>query len=368
MDKVKEKINGKVVDAIPCTVCPSSDALRVYEKINPKTGATYFDAFCFKCNHFEPNPPGYQRAEDMMPANTFSQVPAQTGNRTGFGVQSEAPTSPKQTLEEVLSDFKTYPIRAIANRGLTKETCEKYGVRVSLSPHDGETILSHKYPYYRNNKLTGFKERIVEGKMIFSKGDCKDANLFGSHCTNQGGKTLYITEGELDCLALYQVLKALSGIPGWEPSVVSLSHGAASAARDISNDFDFVNSFEKIVLVFDQDDAGQAAVEDACKILAGKVYIAKMSEKDPNDMLLKGKAEDLKWEVMKHARQYMPDNIVNFADCWDRYKNSRNQTCYPFPESWKGLNNMTYGVRSGELVMITSGSGMGGPMFSPFMW
>jgi twinkle protein len=267
------------------------------------------------------------------------------------------------SLEETLEDYKTYPIRAIAHRGLTKETCEKYGVRVSLSPHDGETILSHKYPYYRKDKLTGFKERIVEGKIIYSKGDCKDAQLFGSHCCPANGKTLFITEGELDCLSLYQVLKSLSNLPGWEPAVVSLSHGAASAARDLSNDFDYVNSFDKIVLVFDQDDAGQAAVDDACKILAGKVYIARLSEKDPNDMLLKGKAEEMKWEVLKHARQYMPDNIVNYADMWDRYKNSRNQTCYQFPDAWPELNNKTYGVRLGELVMITSGSGMGKTQF-----
>jgi len=350
---IKEKISGKVVDAIPCTVCPSSDALRVYEKVDPKSGRTFYDATCFSCWHFEPNPPGYNGAESM----TDNVVQP----RTGLTGSTRVPThpTPRQTIEEVLEDFKTYPIRAIDHRGLTKETCEKYGVRVSLSPHDGETILSHKYPYYRKDKLTGFKERVVEGKIIYSKGDCKDAQLFGSNTHPQGGKTLYITEGELDCLSLYQVLKSLSGIPGWEPAVVSLSHGASSAARDLSNDFDYVNSFDKIVLVFDQDDAGQAAVDDACKILAGKVYIAKLSEKDPNDMLLKGKAEEMKWEVLKHARQYMPDNIVNYADCWDRYKNSRNQTCFPFPESWKELNNRTYGVRLGELITITSGSGSG---------
>lgn len=281
------------------------------------------------------------------------------------GVRSRLMAHPthKETLEEVIEDFKTYPIRAIAHRGLTKETCEKYGVRVSLSPHDGETILSHKYPYYRKDKLTGFKERIVEGKIIYSKGDCKNAQLFGSHAHPQGGKTLYITEGELDALSLYQILKTLSNIPGWEPAVVSLSHGSSSAARDISNDYDYVNSFDKVVLVFDQDDAGQAAVDDACKILAGKVYIAKLSEKDPNDMLLKGKAEELKWEVLKHARQYMPDNIVNYGECWDRYKNSRNQTCVPFPTFWKDLNQKTYGVRLGELVTITSGSGSGKTQF-----
>jgi twinkle protein len=219
------------------------------------------------------------------------------------------------------------------------------------------------YPYYKGGKFTGYKQRVIESKQMFSKGDCKDAELFGSHVVKPNGKTLYITEGELDCVALYQILKELSGLPGWEPSVVSLSHGASSAAKDISTSMDFVDSFQKIVLCFDMDDAGQAAVDDACKLLAGKVYIAKYSEKDANEMLLKGKADELKWDVMKHAKMYMPDAIINYGDMWDRYTAGQERVSYPWPEQWKEMNQRTYGIRLGELVMVTSGSGMGKTQF-----
>jgi hypothetical protein len=285
-------------------------------------------------------------------------------NNTGYAIGSPpvasggymtTPYQQQPTLEEVLRDFRLYPVRAIPDRGITKETAEKYGVRVSVSPTDGQTIVTHMYPYYKKGNLTGYKERVVEGKKIFSKGDCTNTELFGTHCVKPNGKTLFITEGELDCLALYQVLKELSGIPGWEPAVVSLSHGAASAAKDISLSMDFVDSFEQVVLCFDQDDAGQLAVDDACKLLAGKVYIATYSEKDPNDMLLKGKAEELKWDVLKHRKLYMPDSIVNYADCWERYKKGRDQKCYEWPDSWSMMNHMTYGIRLGELITITAG-------------
>lgn len=344
----------------PCTdpACGSSDALRVYRH-KGEDGTDYYDATCFSCKKYEPNPPGFNLSQPPAEVNKpqiFSRTP-----QVSIHNEKHDPfrTTSQNTLEEILNDFKTYPCRAIIDRGLTKETCEKYGVRVSLSPTDGETIITHMYPYYKKDKLTGYKERVVLGKNIYSKGDCREAQLFGSHCCNPSGKTLFITEGELDCLALYQTLKALSGLDTWEPAVVSLSHGAASAAKDISLSMDFVDSYEKIVLVFDQDDAGQAAVEDACKLLAGKVYIAKLSEKDPNDMLLKGKAEEMKWEVLKHARQYMPDNIVNYADCWERYKDGKNQQCFLWPEGWKDMNDKTYGIRMGELVTITAGSGVG---------
>lgn len=343
---IKEINKRTLPELFPCTSCTSSDALRVYEH-TMSDGSVWHDASCFSCKKYEANPPGFignPKYSDKVPSPQVSSI-----------LEKHTPLTTALTNEEILNEFKLYPSRPITDRGLTKQTCEKYGVRVSVSPTDGQTIITHMYPYYKKGKLSGYKERIVEGKKIFSKGDCTNAELFGTHACKPNGKTLFITEGELDCLALYQVLKELSGLPGWEPSVVSLSHGAASAAKDISTSMDFVDSFESIVLCFDQDDAGQSAVEDACKLLAGKVYIASYAEKDANEMLLKGKAEELKWDVLKHRQLYMPDSIVNYADCWDRYKNGKNQQCYPWPEGWALMNNMTYGIRLGELVTITAG-------------
>jgi twinkle protein len=345
MDYKLNKENGTVVDHIACTSCASSDALAVYEQ---KDGS--YNATCFSCKHFEPNPPGYNSpALEEKPGSSLK-------NPWNRGTLQHPPVKSNQ---EIIEDFKTYPIRALPERGITLTACEKYGVRVSLSPQDGCTTVTHMYPYYKDDKLTGYKERTVSTKAMWSKGDCTSASLFGSHCHKPNGKTLFITEGECDALALWQVLTSLSGLDYYDPAVVSLSHGSSSAARDISQDLDYVNSFGKVVLCFDMDEAGQRSVDDACKLLSGKVYIAKYSEKDANDMLQKGKAEELKWDVLKHAKQYMPDSIVNYADCWDRYKHNRNRVSYPFPQGWRGINEKTYGVRDGDVVTITSGTGMG---------
>jgi twinkle protein len=332
-------------------MCDSSDALSVYHK-KDKQGRTYHDAWCFSCARIVPNPPGFTSYKDLQGGSEIrSVVPVQEDH--------DSTHYHKNTIEEVLKDFKSYPIRALSHRGISKEAVEKYGVRVSLSPTDGETILTHKYPYYKESKLSGYKERIVETKTMYSKGDVKGASLFGIHCTNPGGKNLFITEGELDALSLYQTLKSLSTMPGWEPAVVSLSHGASSAAKDISTDLDFVQSFDKIVLVFDQDEAGQRAVDEACKLLSGKVYIAKLSEKDPNDMLRKGKGEEMKWEVLKHARQYMPDSIVNYANCYHRLEEDLTRKYYGWPTLFAALREMHPGPTEGDLITLTSGTGMG---------
>jgi twinkle protein len=327
--------------------------MRTYEK-TMSDGSIVHDASCFACKHFEPNPSGYsdtQHSEEKPGPSIKDSLRS--------ALQHQPVASNQVSSQDILEDFKTYPVRALPERGITLAACVKYGVRVSLSPQDGESTVTHMYPYYKNDKLTGYKERIVATKAMWSKGDCTAASLFGSHCHKPNGKTLFITEGECDALALWQVLTSLSTLDHYDPAVVSLSHGSASAAKDISQDLDYVNSFTKIVLCFDMDEAGQRAVEDACKLLPGKVFIAKYDEKDANDMLLKGKAEALKWDVLKHAKQYMPDSIVNYADCWERYKTNRNRVSYLFPESWRGINEKTCGVRDGELVMITSGTGMG---------
>ena len=342
--------------------CGSSDGVQIYRNTDPKTKRIYYVSKCFSCKR--PNQlPDWLEDTDQAPARPALSF-SRNVNTAYAGKHFPNHTTPNDTHDEILSEFKTYPCRALSDRGITKEVAEKYGVRVSLSPTDGESLLTHMYPYYKKGKLSGYKERIIEDKRMFSKADCSDTQLFGSHAFKPGGKVLYITEGECDALALYQILTSLSTATGYyDPAVVSLAHGAASAAKDISLDMDFVDSFDKVVLAFDQDDPGQAAVEDACKLLAGKVYIASFSEKDANDMLEKGKSDEMKWAVLKHAKQYMPDNIINYADCWDRYKNSKNQTCYSWPESWNSLNEKTYGIRLGELITITAGSGCGKTQF-----
>lgn len=348
----------------PCTVCPSSDALRVYRKVDKLTGRDYYDATCFSCRHKENEPPGFPSKSSLMQDSygtgfNSHRIPLSTGRN----MSPLVPSATNKTPEQIIEHFLLYPIRAFPERKISKEAAERYGVRSSISPMDGETILTRMYPRYKKKKLTGYKERIVADKKFFLHGDCQNNSLFGAQVVPANGKTLFITEGEEDCLALYDILRLLSNLPNWEPSVVSLTNGAASAVRDISMDMEFVDSFEKIVLVLDQDEAGQAAVDDACKLLAGKVYIASYTEKDPNAMLLAGKAEEMKWEVLKHAKMYMPDSIINYADAWDRYKAGKNQECYPFPSDWTELNQKTYGIRLGEVVMLSSGSGSGKSQF-----
>ncbi len=375
-NRKRGKLNaGEFVKHDPCPYCHSRDNLSVYRVVG--SNPARHNATCTGCQRYEPNPAGFlgmsqDRTEEIASRypSTETTSPSMDSERIFMQVptlQVQQPkaflTASKPSLQDVLSEFLTYPIRAIKERGLTLATCERYGVRVSLSTTDGTTIRSHMYPYHKEDgALCGYNERIVEGKIFFGKGDRKDVGLFGSWIPKQG-KTLYITEGEIDAMSLYQVLRHNTTLHDFHPSVVSLAHGAGSAVRDITHDFDYVNSFEKVVLLFDQDEPGQKAVKEVCALLAGKVFIAKIPEKDPNAMLMAGKQDELKWAVLTQARAYMPDNILNLAGAWEMFEKEQDEEFFPFPPEYVGLNQKVYGIKECDLIVVTSGTGMGKTQF-----
>jgi twinkle protein len=56
--------------------------------------------------------------------------------------------------------------------------------------------------------VVGYKVRLIENKRMWSVGDQKDVDLFGwEQAIATGAKRLYITEGECDAVALYQILR-----------------------------------------------------------------------------------------------------------------------------------------------------------------
>lgn len=274
--------------------------------------------------------------------------------------------SPSTTLESNMSNIPTlqdvlsYPIRAIPERGLSQETCEHFGIRVAVSPTDGTTITDHFYPVYKKEKLSGFGARRVNPKSFYAVGDCKDASLFGQPQL-RGGKTVFITEGQLDAGSVWQVLRQYSSLPDYSPSVLSIPNGAAGSSA-LANNAEALSSYERIVFIYDQDDAGQAGLKKACHLFPGRAYYVDLPLKDPNEMLLEGKGEDLKWILMK-PKKYQPDNIINGADLKERWKNRSRTTCFPYPKEYTELNAKTYGVREGSVITVASGSGSGKTQF-----
>ena len=234
-------------------------------------------------------------------------------------------------------------IRELPPRGIDEKTCRKFGYGINRE-------RACQVAPYRNKdgKIVGQKLRFADKKMPWI-GSPKEAVLWGRHLWRTPGKRVIITEGEIDAMAVAQVL-------GLTWPTVSLVNGASGAEQDIRKSIDWLVRFDEIVLCFDQDEPGRAATEKAAAILPpGKVRIVRLPRKDPGEMLKTGEVKEL-IRSLWDAEPWRPDGIVNGSTLLDAILEPVEMGVeYP----WTGLSDMLYGLRGGELVTLTSGTGIG---------
>lgn len=290
---------------------------------------------------------------------------------------------PKETLKDVL----TYPFKAIESRGITKATCEKFGVRAAISQEDGKTVEALYFPSYnQKGKITGFKKMDLtkdksEKYHWSTVGAVNIANkLFGQEVA-EGNKrkrvNANITEGELDCMSCWQAnVDSVKGTKydGLEPFVMSLPLGTANAVEAILHNSEYIHGFESLTMFFDDDYCtpaekakgimkGHEAREAVGNALVGSslslyTITAPSPYKDASDMLQDGKSDDLAKLVQFGKRAYSAEKIVKASDIAFEdliMKRLDGLIIKCFPE----LMHKIHGFRTGELVLLTSPSGVG---------
>jgi len=286
----------------PCESCGSSDARSINED-----GSSY----CFSC-------------QERTPAITTAK--------------EVTPTSPKQI--KIQAATGTY--QAIINRRLTKETAEKYGALVK----GDKTVFN----YYGADSMepVAVKNRTADKKQ-WTEGDWPNTLLFGQNLFSEGGKYITVTEGEFDAMSVSQIF---DGYPA-----VSVKNGAGAAAKDCRRAFEYLNSFETVVICFDSDEPGQKAAKDVAELFGNKSKIVKMTDyKDANEYLVAGAIDAFKKQWW-NAESFKPDGIVSIGDLIEdiMIPIKRSKIRYPFEK----LDNLLYGIREAELVTLCSGSGLG---------
>ena len=240
-------------------------------------------------------------------------------------------------------------IQALPARKINSETCEKFGYYVTTI--DGKTCQVACY-YDKSRRLIGQKLRFrdktftIHGKL--------DNTLFGSHLWSSG-KKIVITEGEIDALTVSQ-------LQGNKWPVVSLPNGAQSAPKVLAENAEYLSHFDEVILMFDMDEPGRKAVEKSASILPpGTVKVANLPLKDPNECLLANKGNEV-IEAIWNAQTFRPDGIIEGTSLFDKcVKESILSDSVQYP--WDSLNHKTFGIRKGELVMLTAGSGSGKSTF-----
>lgn len=280
-------------------------------------------AKCFRCNKFFPN---YEINEGVEIEETTTQAPR--------GL--------------MVGEYDNIP-----ERKLTKDTCEFFGVQVI---HGNEGIKDHIYPLpNENGEIIAQKIRHCADKDFTIRGEFKETVLFGQNLFKAGSaKYITVTEGELDAMAAFQMT-------GSRWPCVSIRNGSSGAARDFKNSLEYLESFEHVVLCFDQDSAGSEAVEAVKRLITpGKLRIMSMPLKDASDMLIANKSAEYQ-QCFWDAEKYIPSGIINVTDYEEKFfeklKARKERDFIPYP--WDGLNRKLDGIILKSMITLTSGSGMG---------
>ena len=298
----------------PCPLCPSSDAVGINADGSAK---------CFSCGEFMPN---YNNA-----------------------CEGKTMTEPQTTQQKQPDSLLEGNFIALTDRQISQATAKKYGVK-AVQDLKGQ-VVKHLYPYYNGHELSATKYRNIISKDFFVSGSYNDTGLFGQQLF-KGGKYVTITEGECDAMAAYELL-------GSKWAVVSIKRGAQGAVKDIKESLEFFEEFENVIIAFDNDKAGkEASVKVARLFKPGKARILTLPNgfKDPNDMLRSNKHKDFV-ESWWASKVYTPSGVINVSEQREKFHNREKKPSVPYP--YEGLNKKLYGLRQGELVTLTGGTGLG---------
>lgn len=281
-----------------CPICGSRDNVAVY----PDGGK-----FCFSyC--------GYKVVSPDYFADTKTKKPSKH-NKPEVKEKVKDSISPEKAAEiKGYTSFDTTEYRSI-----DEATNKFYGVRYSYN--DDDTVAEVFYPITRDNELSGYKVR-EHPKMFTAIGATgNDCDLFGAFRFRSGGKYVLVTEGEHDALAAYQMFKEYSDSKNSDfvTAVVSITTGAGNPAKQLAQNYDFLNSFDTIVIGFDADEAGENSLEKIMSSLPkGKVKIARWTRCKDANQYLEGGLQKIFLSDFYNAKTYVPAGVVASSELYDK--------------------------------------------------
>jgi len=233
---------------LPCPCGKSSDAY----SINTRDWGT-----CFSCGKSFP-PKDKKGGEPVQDNHNAVQVDQRRGRNT----------------RQINPD--DYKYQYLEYRGVKPDTWKFFGYPTAISKDTGDpSHICFPVPNGRTlNKRLDRKEFFYTGEKLGEHG-----NLFGMDKFAPGSsKAITICEGALDMASVFQMF-------GKKYATVAVT-SATSAKSECAKEYEYLNSFERIYLCFDNDQAGKEAASQVARLFDfNKVYVVQLVRKDANDIL-----------------------------------------------------------------------------------
>lgn len=207
---------------------------------------------------------------------------------------------PKMKLETVTDKANAY----IKSRGISDKTIEHFGIKTDSH---GNIV----FPFYNEkgehelNKIRLARKYVKaneKGPKTWQEGGGRPI-LFGMNLIKDTD-TLIITEGEWDCLTVYEC--------GFD-NVVSIPFGTENFDW-VDECWEWLEGFKNIIVYFDNDSAGRGAAQEAVRKLGiSKVQLVKSEIKDANELMYKHGKEEVTRVI--NSAEYVPvKHFVRLSD------------------------------------------------------
>lgn len=316
---------GEIVHQEPCPRCRADGRDTAGDNL-----CTYEDGgkTCHACGYFEAvkNKPRKPKPKQEYEAVSNPNLP---------------------TPDEIRERWSVAPF---VERGYSKEAVEFYGCRVRYVK---EQEYAYAYPSVSNGEVSGYQVRKLP-KQFMRTGEKPDS-LFGVHAVPGGGKMIIIVEGPDDVLAGYDLMKAQGKkyriVGAWNTSGWKMG-------------LEFLETFDKVCICFDQDDAGKKAAKELAEALTpGKGHIATWrNAKDATDLLRMNRSSEF-LDAINNAKAPDVGGIISGEAAWEIIKNYTKPEFIPYPDEWQKMNEKAEGLRRAEISLWTAGSSIGKTSF-----
>lgn len=241
-----------------------------------------------------------------------------------------------ESIKEADKGFKYLELRKIK-----AETIKYFGIKKDKK---GNIV----FPFYEKSKICCIKYRIPKKTKKSEIKTWQEKGGKGVLFNNQNidwTKPVYITEGEIDSMCVYQV-----GIK----NVVSIPFGV--------NNWDWINihwddlkKCHKLIICGDNDEAGKQFVEECIQKLGiNKIEIIENNYNDLNELMFMEGEQSL-YNCLKNSKQVDIDGLIKVSEI-DKYKIDTKDR---IDTGMKSLNKIIGGFLPGQFTILSGKRGNG---------
>ncbi len=240
-----------------------------------------------------------------MAVRRISLVEAMDEARSWLGVERPKFEAPKK---EYKTPVKPDGLKKVSDncdvedylhkRGLTNETLADFRIAA-----EGSRILFPFIDATGRTRMIKFRDTLDKKKQGPTSAGQMPI-LFGWQTLDADAREVWITEGEFDAMAGYQMGAQCLSVP--------FGGGGGAKQQWIENEFDHLDRFETIILALDMDEEGELAAREIAERLGlHRCLRVKLPHKDLNECLLNG--EDIH-AIRKTASAYDPEELRSASD------------------------------------------------------